>query len=147
MKTLIKEHFSARVLTVCLLALCLLLPSCATEPSSEAMPEPSKTTEQETVPAATKTSETELTESPSEPLPEPSKTPEQETPAVQSISVAALKNKLDDGNSIVLVDIRTKDRYETSHIDRAISIPYDDIADRYEEIPQDGEIIVYASCA
>ena len=112
MKTLIKEHFSTRILTVCLLALCLLLPSCTTEPSSE-----------------------------------PGKTAVQETPEVQTISADALKKKLDDGNSIVLLDVRTTDRYDTSHIDKAISIPYNDIPDRYEEIPQDGEIIVYTSCA
>ena len=146
MKTLIKEHFPIRILTVCLLALCLLLPSCTAEPSSESLPEPGKTTQEETMPATT-TSETELTESPSEPLPEPSKTTRQETPAVQTISAAALKKKIDDGNSIVLVDVRATDRYDTSHIDKAISIPYNDIPDRYDEIPQNGEIIVYTSCA
>ena len=112
MKTIVKERVSVPIMIICLLALCLLLPSCTTEPSSES-------------------SQTEV----------------QQTPEVQTISVAALKKKIDDGNSIVLVDVRTTDRYDTSHIDMAISIPYADIADRYEEIPQDREIIVYTSCA
>ena len=147
MKTLIKEHFPIQILTICLLGLCVLLPSCTTEPSAEAMPEPSKTTEQETVPAATKTSETEVTESPSEPLPEPGKTAVQETPEVQSISVAALREKLEKGSIIILVDIRKRDDFLTNHIEGAVSIPLDEIPERYEEIPQDREIIIYASCA
>ena len=147
MKTTWKKHSYTRIIVVCLLASCMLLPSCRNEAPSEPLPEPSKTTEQATTPEAIETSEAEVTESPSEPITEPSQTTQQETPTVSSISVAALKQKLDDGNSIVLVDIRTEDRYETSHIDTAISIPFIDIPDRYQEIPQDREIIVYTSCA
>ena len=99
------------------------------------------------MPAPTKTSETAFTESPSEPLPEPSKIPEQETPEVQSISVDDLRDKLEDGSPIILVDIRKKDDFLTNHIEGAVSIPLDEIPDRYEEIPQDKEVIVYADCA
>jgi hypothetical protein len=116
MKTLIKEHFSTRILTVCLLALCLLLPSCTTEPSSESLPESSVISEQE-------------------------------TPTVSSVSVDELKDKLEDGSPVMLVDIRNRDDFLTNHIRGAVSIPLDEIPDRYQEIPRDGEVIVYASCA
>jgi PBP1b-binding outer membrane lipoprotein LpoB len=138
MKTLVKEHICTRAIIVCLLALCMLLPSCRTESS--------KITEQETVPA-TDTSVAEFTESPSETLPEPSKTTEQETPAVSTISVDELKDKLEDGSPIMLVDIRNRDDFLTNHIKGAVSIPLDEIPDRYQEIPRDREVIVYADCA
>jgi len=147
MMTTWKIPIYTKTIIVCLLALCMLLPSCTTEPSSEPLPEPGKTSEQETMPAPTKTSETAFTESPSEPLPEPSKIPEQETPEVQSISVDDLRDKLEDGSPIILVDIRKKDDFLTNHIEGAVSIPLDEIPERYEEIPQDREIIIYASCA
>jgi 3-mercaptopyruvate sulfurtransferase SseA len=112
MKMTWKKHNYARTTVVCLLSLCLLLPSCTTEPSSES-----------------------------------SQTAVQQTPEVQTISTAALKKKIDDGNSLVLLDVRTTDRYDASHIEKAISIPFRDIPDRYQEIPQGREIIVYTSCA
>lgn len=86
-------------------------------------------------------------ESSPESLPESGKTTEQETTAVSFISVAELKDKLESGSPIILVDIRNSDAYSASHIDRAVSIPLDEIPDRYQEIPQDREVIVYSGCA
>jgi len=53
---------------------------------------------------------------------------------------------LDDGQLIVLLDIRTSAEYEKSHIEGAISLPLNELDERWEEVPQDGEIIVYAAC-
>jgi hypothetical protein len=139
----IKESGFYLVPVVCLLALCMLLPSCQAEQSSESLPEPSKITEQETVP----TTDINVTEPSSDPLPEPSETTEQETPVVSSISVEELKDKLEDGSPIILVDVRNRDEFLTNHIKGAVSIPLDEIPDRYQEIPRDREVIVYADCA
>jgi 3-mercaptopyruvate sulfurtransferase SseA len=112
----VKESVFYSVPVVCLLALCMMLPSCQAEPSSEPPTEPSKTTVQE-------------------------------TPAVSSISVDELKDKLENGSPIMLVDVRNRDDFLTNHIKGAVSIPLDEIPDRYQEIPQDKEVIVYADCA
>lgn len=146
MKTLIKEAISARTIIVCLLALCMLLPSCRTESTAEPISEPDDTTIQETITNAD-TSTTDVTEAPSEPLPEPSETTEQETPVVSYISVEELRDKLEDGSPVMLVDVRNRDEFLTNHIKGAVSIPLDEIPDRYQEIPQDKEVIVYADCA
>ena len=147
MKRIVKELISTRFIIICILALCMLPASCQTESSSELLPEASKTIEQETIPTNTETSVVELTESPPEPMPESSEITEQETPAVSSISVDELKDKLEGGSPITLVDIRNRDDFLTNHIKGAVSIPLDEIPDRYQDIPKDREVIVYADCA
>ena len=64
-----------------------------------------------------------------------------------TISVEDVKLKLDSGQNFILVDVREQSDFDTSHINTAISIPVDELPDRYEEIPQGLEIIIYAECA
>ena len=63
-----------------------------------------------------------------------------------AITVDELNDKLENGNELLLVDIRTEDEYSSSHIKGAVSIPLDEIPDRYDEIPRDIEVVVYAGC-
>jgi hypothetical protein len=146
MKMPVKVSVFAFVPVMCLLVLGTLLLSCQTDVSSEPPPEQDATTEQETVSAAD-ISVADFTESSSEPMPESSEITEQETPAVSSVSVEELKDKLENGSPIMLVDVRNRDDFLTNHIKGAVSIPLDEIPDRYQEIPQDKEVIVYADCA
>lgn len=49
-------------------------------------------------------------------------------------------------NDAILIDVRTKEEYDEYHLDGAINIPYDDIANSikaYKDIEKDTKIIVY----
>jgi len=66
---------------------------------------------------------------------------------VPKVSVAVAKCILDTDDNVVLVDIRSKPQFERSHIDGAVSIPMDGLANRYSEIDREAQVLVYASCA
>ena len=53
---------------------------------------------------------------------------------------------INDNKGTVLIDVRTSDEYNESHLDRAINIPYDVITtdiSKYSNIKKDTPIIVY----
>lgn len=56
-------------------------------------------------------------------------------------------NKIEEliNNNAILIDVRTKEEYETDHLPTAVNIPYTDIASKIQEISEDKEdpIIVY----
>ncbi len=60
-------------------------------------------------------------------------------------SPEAVKAKMDTGASITIVDARSKAEYEQSHIAGAISIPFDEIAQRYKELNSDNEVVLYCT--
>jgi predicted sulfurtransferase len=62
---------------------------------------------------------------------------------VPSVSLEQLKEKLDAGADIIVVDVRTKEDFDEGHIPGAVSIPWEEIEDRYTELPRDKEIITY----
>ncbi|MDD2278196.1 MAG: FAD-dependent oxidoreductase [Bacteroidales bacterium] len=45
----------------------------------------------------------------------------------------------------VLLDVRTKDEFELGAIPGAVNIPFDEVRDRLDEIPQQKKIVVYCS--
>lgn len=51
--------------------------------------------------------------------------------------------KIEDKDGVLVVDIRPETEYNASHIEDAISLPYDSIMDRVSELPKNREIIVY----
>ena len=56
------------------------------------------------------------------------------------------KNKLIEEKNTVIIDVRTKDEYKTSHMENAINIPYDKIKEEIKtkkDISKDTPIIVY----
>ncbi len=66
-------------------------------------------------------------------------------PDVPRVSLEQLKEKLDAGADIVIVDVRSEEEFAESHIPGAISIPWEEIEDRYPELPRDKEIITYCA--
>lgn len=60
------------------------------------------------------------------------------------LSAEEAKEKIDEGN-IILVDVRTQEEYDEKHIDGAILIPNETIADTQPEelSDKDAEILVY----
>jgi len=76
--------------------------------------------------------------------PEPGLT---ENQTVTAVSVKELKQKLDRGDSLILLDVRPQGHYDMGHIEGALSMPLEEIPARYREIPQHTEVIVYSECA
>jgi predicted sulfurtransferase len=64
--------------------------------------------------------------------------------AVPRISLEQLKEKLDAGADIVIVDVRSKEDFDEGHISGAVSIPWQrEMEARYTELPRDKEVITY----
>lgn len=77
----------------------------------------------------------------------PSPTPvvEREYSNVPRISLEELKQKFDAGAEMVILDVRSKEEFDQGHIPGAISIPWEEIKDRYTELPRDKEIVTYCA--
>lgn len=67
--------------------------------------------------------------------------------AIGKTSVNALKAKMDKGNKLVILDVRTGTSWENSKvkIKGALRIPYQEIATRAGEIPMGSEIVTYCT--
>lgn len=64
---------------------------------------------------------------------------------VPSITPEELEEKLDGGDGVVVVDVRSEEAFDRRHIKGAISIPLRSIAVRYAEVPSDREIVIYCA--
>ena len=65
---------------------------------------------------------------------------------VPRINLGQVKEKLDAGADIVIVDVRSKEDFDEGHISGAVSIPWQqEIEARYTELPRDKEVIIYCS--
>ena len=65
-------------------------------------------------------------------------------PDVPRISVADTKERLDNGTAVI-VDVRSSEDYAKAHITDALSLPLNELQNRYQEIPPDAEIITYCT--
>ncbi len=61
----------------------------------------------------------------------------------EKMLVDQLKSILDDGQDVVVVDVRSAGSYAKGHIPGAISIPSGEIRERHEELPKSKTIIFY----
>ncbi|MFA6296796.1 MAG: rhodanese-like domain-containing protein [Patescibacteria group bacterium] len=61
----------------------------------------------------------------------------------KSINLDQLKQKIDNNEDIVILDIREKDSFDKSHIKNAINMPFEEVANRIKELPRNKELIVY----
>ena len=70
-----------------------------------------------------------------------------QTDDVPRITVQELKAKIDKGEDLVVVDVRTGKDYEGSRIKikGAVRIPIVQLEERYKELPMDKEIITYCT--
>lgn len=64
---------------------------------------------------------------------------------VPRITPEELEEKLDGGDGVVVVDVRSEEAFDRRHIKGAISIPLTSIAVRYAEVPSDKEIVIYCA--
>ena len=63
----------------------------------------------------------------------------------QKITAAAVKSRLDKGEQLIIVDVRTKEEYDGGHIPKSLLIPYDEIEVKAASLLPDknAAIIVY----
>jgi hypothetical protein len=64
---------------------------------------------------------------------------------VPRISAEVLKNRLDSGEDILIVDSRSVAEFQNRHIVGAISVPYNEVESRLAELPKDQEIVFYCT--
>jgi rhodanese-related sulfurtransferase len=62
---------------------------------------------------------------------------------VPRISPEELKDRLDNGEAILVVDSRSAYEFETQHIAGAISVQSHEVESRLDEFPRDQEIVFY----
>jgi len=65
------------------------------------------------------------------------------TQTVPRISVADLKDKLEAGKRVMIVDVRGKDSFDARRIRGAVSMPQKDPATKWEDLPRDTAIVLY----
>jgi rhodanese-related sulfurtransferase len=58
----------------------------------------------------------------------------------REIDVDELAARLEQG--AVLIDVRRQEEHDETHIEQAILIPLDQVPDRLDEVPTDGEVFV-----
>lgn len=63
----------------------------------------------------------------------------------QKIAAATVKARLDKGEKLIIVDVRTKEEYDGGHIPNSLLIPYDEIEKKAPALLKDknAAIIVY----
>ena len=80
----------------------------------------------------------------SEPAAEASAPPPAAAPEVKEMDVAALKQRLDAGEDIYLLDVRNPDELvEHGMIEGSVNIPIDQLEARISEVPKDKPIVTY----
>lgn len=77
--------------------------------------------------------------------PTPLPTATRGTVEVPRLSREEVKERLDSGANVVIVDVRSKEDFDEAHIKGAISIPLSEVEGRYAELSRDKEIIIYCS--
>jgi rhodanese-related sulfurtransferase len=61
---------------------------------------------------------------------------------MNTISVDELKQRLDQGETLYMVDVREEEEVAAGMIPNAIHIPLGELPERHQEIPRDEEVIL-----
>ncbi|MBW9207631.1 rhodanese-like domain-containing protein [Mumia sp. zg.B53] len=60
---------------------------------------------------------------------------------IPTVDVAGVPDPLPAG--LVVVDVREDDEWASGHVDGALHIPLSDLAARIDEVPAEGQVLVY----
>jgi len=63
-----------------------------------------------------------------------------------NIAPEEVKKRLDSEERIILLDVRTKEEYESGHIEGSILIPVDNLKEEVEKKLEDKEIPIFVYC-
>jgi phage shock protein E len=64
----------------------------------------------------------------------------------RNITPEQAKKRLDSEKDIILLDVRTKEEYETGHIKNSILIPVDNLKDEAIKALKDKEVTIFVYC-
>jgi hypothetical protein len=65
-------------------------------------------------------------------------------PGWTAIKPEELKQKIESGADILIIDVRTKEQYAQGHVKGAISLPTADLQQQYKDVvPHDKEVVLY----
>ena len=67
----------------------------------------------------------------------------QTKPSLPEISPQELKKKLDENESVLLLDVREQSEYDIVHLEGARLIPLNTLPHNLDQIPLDQEVVVY----
>lgn len=59
------------------------------------------------------------------------------------VTVEQAKSLIESKPSLIILDVRTQEEYDSDHIERAILIPIDELENRLDELPKNDELLVY----
>jgi rhodanese-related sulfurtransferase len=59
------------------------------------------------------------------------------------ITIEQAKFLIESKPSLIILDVRTQEEYDSDHIEGAILIPHDELGDRLDELSKNDELLVY----
>jgi len=59
------------------------------------------------------------------------------------ITIEQAKSLIESKPSLIILDVRTQEEYDSGHIERAILIPIDELGNRLDELSKNDELLVY----
>lgn len=65
---------------------------------------------------------------------------------VDSLAADRVKQLVDAGEKIVLIDMRPAKEYQQSRLPGARSLPLAELANRFGEVPKSGRVVLYCDC-
>jgi len=65
---------------------------------------------------------------------------------VDNISAESAKQLLDAGEKLVFIDMRPAKEYQQNRLPGARSLPIAEVANRFDEIPKSGRVVLYCDC-
>ena len=65
---------------------------------------------------------------------------------VDNISAERVKQLMDAGEKLVFIDMRPAKEYQQNRLPGARSIPMAEVANRFDEIPKSGRVVLYCDC-
>jgi rhodanese-related sulfurtransferase len=65
---------------------------------------------------------------------------------VESLTPERAKQLLDAGEKLVFIDLRPAKEFQQNRLPGARSIPIAELANRYNEIPKSGRVVLYCEC-
>jgi rhodanese-related sulfurtransferase len=65
---------------------------------------------------------------------------------VDNLNAERVKQLLDAGERLVFIDMRSAKEYQHSRLPGARSIPIAEVANRFNEIPKSGRVVLYCDC-
>ena len=59
------------------------------------------------------------------------------------VTVEQAKSLIESKPSLIILDVRTQEEYDSGHIERVILIPIDELENRLDELSKNDELLVY----